>query len=218
MAVDQVCPCAERGARHLQLQVSRQHLDHDIDAICAENGIESVKANGVDLANYDLLEAVNGEWYFNLIAQNYEIIATSETYVSKSNAERAMETVRDLIVQHLRIVAAETGGARFQIFVGTDDQYYFRLRAANGEIVLQSEGYVAKAGATNGIESVRANGQDEGQYEIIEAQNGQHYFVLEALNYEIIARGEMYATLYNAERAVESIVELLRSEAVADPE
>ncbi len=184
----------------------------------AENGIESVKTNGVDLANYDLLEAVNGEWYFNLIAQNYEIIGTSETYVSKSNAERGMETVRNLIVQQLRIEAAETGGAEFQVFVGADDQYYFRLRAANGEIVLQSEGYVAKASALNGIESVRNNGQDVGQYETIEAQNGQHYFVLKALNYEIIARGEMYASLYNAERAVESIVALLQSEAVADPE
>jgi len=184
----------------------------------AENGIESVKVNGVDLANYDLLEATNGEWYFNLVAQNHEIIGTSETYVSQSNAERGMETVQALIVQHLRVEAAETGGAHFEMFVGADDQYYFRLRAGNGEIVLQSEGYVAKAGAENGIESVRENGKLIERYEIIEAQNEQHYFVLKAANHEIIGRGEMYASLYNAERAVDSLVELLQSEAVADPE
>ncbi|MBW2457428.1 MAG: YegP family protein [Deltaproteobacteria bacterium] len=129
-----------------------------------------------------------------------------------------METVQALIVQHLRVAAAETGGAAFERFLGADDQYYFHLRAANGEIVLQSEGYVAKAGADNGIASVRENGKLVEQYEIIEAQNGQHYFVLKALNHEIIGRGEMYVSLYNAERAVDSIVELLQSEAVADPE
>ncbi len=184
----------------------------------AENGIESVKANGVDLANYDVLEATNGEWYFNLVAQNHEIIGTSETYVSQQGAERGMETVQALIVQQLRVEAADTGGAAFERFIGADDQYYFHLRAANGEIVLQSEGYVAKAGADNGIASVRENGKVADQYEIIEAQNGQHYFVLKALNYEIIGRGEMYTSLSNAERAVESIVALLQSEAVADPE
>ncbi len=184
----------------------------------AENGIESVKTNGVDLSNYDLLEAADGDWYFNLIAQNHEIIATSETYVSRSNGTRAMDTVQRLIVQNLRVEAAQTGGARFQLFAGTDGQYYFRLRAGNGEIVLQSEGYQQKAGALNGIEAVRENGKEPDQYEIIEANNGQYYFRIKAKNYEIIARSEMYASEYNAERGVQTVSDLLTSEKVADPE
>ncbi len=30
---------------------------------------------------------------------------------------------------------------KFRIFVGKDGQYYFHLKARNGEIILQSEGY-----------------------------------------------------------------------------
>src|SRR5687767_4591991 len=46
----------------------------------AVTGVESVRTNGVDPANYKLLQARNGEWYLNLYAQNHEVIATSETY------------------------------------------------------------------------------------------------------------------------------------------
>jgi uncharacterized protein YegP (UPF0339 family) len=184
----------------------------------AENGIGSVKANGVDLGNYDLLEAADGEWYFNVEAQNHEVVATSETYVSKSNAERGEETVLGLIVRNVRTEAAETGGARFETLLGQDGQVYFHLRAANGEIMLQSEGYVALAGALNGIESVRTNGRIPERYEVLEASNGeQWYFRLKAANYEVIGRGEMYASEYNAQRAVDTLVALIASEAVADP-
>lgn len=182
------------------------------------NGVESVKDNGVDLGQYEVLGSVDGEHYFNLLAANYEIIGTSETYVSRFNAERGVDTVHDLIVRNLRVEAADTGGASFNLFTGADGEWYFNLRAANGEIVLQSEGYVQRAGAENGIASVRDNGKLAEQYEIREAQNGQHYFVLKAQNHELIGRGEMYASLSNAERGVEALVELLQSERVADPE
>ena len=36
----------------------------------------------------------------------------------------------------------------------------FRLKAANGEIILASEGYAAKKSCLNGIESVRKNAVD----------------------------------------------------------
>jgi len=195
------------------------HSEGYVSLAGAENGIESVKTNGVDLGNYDLLEASDGEWYFNLVAQNHEIIGTSETYVSKSNAERAMETVQGIIVKNVRVEAAETGGAAFELFEGQDGQTYFHLKAGNGEIMLQSEGYVALSGAQNGIESVRTNGRLPERYEVLEASNGQQwYFRLKAANHEVIGWGEMYVSQANAERAVDTLVELIASEAVADPE
>lgn len=40
-------------------------------------------------------------------------------------------------------------------FQGKDDQWYFDLVAANGEIVEQSEGYESHAGALEGIEAAK---------------------------------------------------------------
>jgi len=44
---------------------------------------------------------------------------------------------------------------KYQIFKGKDDQFYFRLRAANGEIICSSEGYTTLQNCKKGIESVR---------------------------------------------------------------
>ena len=45
---------------------------------------------------------------------------------------------------------------KFQIFKGIDDQFYFRLRAANGEVICSSQGYTTKQSCLNGIEAVKS--------------------------------------------------------------
>jgi uncharacterized protein len=56
----------------------------------AENGIASVLENGVDPAQYQLNQAANGKWNLRLRAGNYEVIAFTQTYSTKSNATRAI--------------------------------------------------------------------------------------------------------------------------------
>ena len=43
----------------------------------------------------------------------------------------------------------------YEISQAKDDQYRFVLKAGNGEVILTSELYKAKASAQNGIESVQ---------------------------------------------------------------
>ena len=45
----------------------------------------------------------------------------------------------------------------FQIRVSKDGQFYFVLKAANGEIIATSEMYESKQSCLKGIASVRAN-------------------------------------------------------------
>ena len=49
---------------------------------------------------------------------------------------------------------------RFELYRDGRGEYRFRLKAGNGEIIAVSEGYSSKAGALNGIESVRSNAPD----------------------------------------------------------
>lgn len=46
---------------------------------------------------------------------------------------------------------------KFEIFKATNGKYYFRLKASNGEIIAQSEGYASKQGALDGVASVKKN-------------------------------------------------------------
>lgn len=44
---------------------------------------------------------------------------------------------------------------KFEIFKGVNGNFYFRLKAENGEIIASSEGYTSKQGAQNGIAAVK---------------------------------------------------------------
>ena len=47
--------------------------------------------------------------------------------------------------------------AKFELTTDAAGKFRFTLRAANGEIIAVSEAYESKAGALNGIDSVRTN-------------------------------------------------------------
>jgi uncharacterized protein YegP (UPF0339 family) len=44
---------------------------------------------------------------------------------------------------------------KFEIKKAKDDEFYFHLKASNGQIILASQRYVTKSSAENGIESVK---------------------------------------------------------------
>merc|ERR550532_481404 len=82
---------------------------------------------------------------------------------------------------------------KFELFQSEKNaQFYFRLKAGNGEIILASEGYKKKAGAENGIRSVLENAAKPERFEKRDNKNGVPYFVLKAGNGEIIGVSEMY--------------------------
>jgi uncharacterized protein YegP (UPF0339 family) len=84
-------------------------------------------------------------------------------------------------------------GARF-IIRPSGTQFHFTLFAANGEKILSSERYVAKAGALNGVQSVRTNAPIDSRYDRRRSIRSEPYFVLEAANGEIIGTSEMYSS------------------------
>jgi uncharacterized protein YegP (UPF0339 family) len=55
----------------------------------AEKGLASLERNGASPSNYELRQATDAQWYFVVKARNHEVVGTSETYASKSNARRA---------------------------------------------------------------------------------------------------------------------------------
>lgn len=174
----------------------------------ALGGMLSVLENGVVAARYELLRAKNGQYYFNLEAANGQVIGTSETYTSKSNANRGMRSVIDNVAKYLEYRAMNRG-ARFEIKTGADGRFYFNLRAQNGEIVLSSQGYSSEAAALNGTFSVVDNGITGEGFDVRQAQDGGYYFNLLATNGQVIATSEVYVSKFNAERARDAVVDLL---------
>jgi uncharacterized protein len=175
----------------------------------AQGGVASVLENGNDKRNFDVKQASNGDWYFNLVAGNGAVIGSSELYASKSNAERGGRSVRALVRLARNATQAAPRRESFELFKGEDGKSYFRLRAANGEIMLGSQPYASNTNARGGIASVLANGSDTASYEIFETDSGSYALRLVAKNGEVIARGESYASKSNATRAASRLAEIL---------
>ena len=81
--------------------------------------------------------------------------------------------------------------ATFQIFQSSG-QYWYHLRADNGEIVQSGEGYTTKSSCENGIQAVKVNCQPHRFESFFES--GQYGFNQIAANGEIIGRSEKYTT------------------------
>lgn len=96
---------------------------------------------------------------------------------------------------------------KFEIFKSDkNDEFYFRLKASNGRILLMSEGYKARSGCENGIESVRKNAGDEHKFEFKEARNDQWFFHMIAANGLIIGRSQLYDSKAVMKHAIESVM------------
>lgn len=95
--------------------------------------------------------------------------------------------------------------ASYDLKTTSDSQFMFNLKAGNGEVILTSERYKAKASALNGIESVRTNSPDDGRYDRRTSTSSQPYFVLKAANGEIIGKSEMYSSSQAMENGIESV-------------
>lgn len=81
---------------------------------------------------------------------------------------------------------------KFIISSRSNGEFQFNLKADNGQVILNSEGYKTKAACNNGVESVKKNSQSQGNFEKLVAKNGKHYFNLKAGNGQIIGTSQMY--------------------------
>ena len=91
----------------------------------------------------------------------------------------------------------------FEVFKN-GEQFYFRLRARNGRIILASEPYASKASAAAGVASVKTNAADDTHYERTEGRGGFR-FVLKAEGGEQIGRSEVFTTSAWCESGVASV-------------
>jgi len=94
---------------------------------------------------------------------------------------------------------------KFLVTTRKNGEYQFVLKAGNGQSILSSEGYAAKAGCMNGIESVRKNSPEDSRYERKTSANGKSYFTLKATNGQVIGTSEMYENAAGMENGIASV-------------
>lgn len=97
---------------------------------------------------YVIKKGSTGQYHFNLKADNNEVILTSETYTTKQNAQTGIASCQ----------VNSPFDARYDKRTSSASQPYFVLKAANGEIIGNSQMYSSTAARDNGIASCKTNG------------------------------------------------------------
>jgi uncharacterized protein YegP (UPF0339 family) len=95
--------------------------------------------------------------------------------------------------------------AKFELKKGKSGKYSFNLKAGNGKVILTSETYDSEKGALDGIASVKKNAGKDSNYERKTSVKKEPFFVLKALNHEIIGKSEMYSSTSAMEAGIASV-------------
>jgi len=99
------------------------------------------------MGKFEIKTRENGDWQFNLKADNGQVILTSQGYNSKDACMNGVESVK-------KNCANEDSFERKE---ATNGKVFFNLKAGNGQIIGSSQMYADASGRDNGIESVRSN-------------------------------------------------------------
>jgi uncharacterized protein YegP (UPF0339 family) len=99
------------------------------------------------MGKFVITKRKNGEFQFNLVAGNGQVILASEGYASKPSCMSGVESVKKN--------AADA--KRFEAKVARNGKFHFNLKASNGQVIGVSEMYESQASCDNGIVSVTKN-------------------------------------------------------------
>ncbi len=92
----------------------------------------------------------DGKYQFNLKATNGQVILTSQAYKGKEGCLNGIESVKK----------NASDASRFDKLTAKNGSPYFTIKAANAQVIGQSQMYKSESARDNGIASVQKNAPD----------------------------------------------------------
>jgi len=89
----------------------------------------------------------DGQHYFNLKADNGQVILTSEGYTTVAAMQNGIDSVKK----------NASDDKKYDKQASTNGKFYFNLKASNGQVIGKSQMYENELGRDNGIASVKSN-------------------------------------------------------------
>ena len=102
------------------------------------------------MGKFIMLTGSDGQYYFNLVASNGQVILSSEAYTTDYERNNGINAIQ----------ANSILKGSFERKTSSNGKYYFVLRAGNGVVIGRSELYESAASRDNGIEAVKNNARD----------------------------------------------------------
>ncbi len=187
----------------------------------AVRAIDVVKRN-LETGTIKFFSDKKGKFKFKLVSKNYRVLLISSNYPTEKGAIRASESFKkfavkaDIVDVDLVDVEAKTAtviqiqnrenktGGKYHI-EKYNGEFSWDLKASNGQILCQADGYTTKSGCLNSIESFKKSVQD-GEFKCVKDKTGRYCFKLYTTTGRVCLVGESYTSRTSAESAANSVV------------
>jgi len=94
---------------------------------------------------------------------------------------------------------------KFEVYKDKAGEFRFRLKAANGQNILSSEGYSSKSSCMNGVESVKKNSQSKDRFAKKTTASGKFRFNLTSSNGQTVGTSQSYASESGCNNGMKSV-------------
>ncbi len=164
------------------------------------------------VASYRHIQEEEG-YRFEMLSMDHNVLMRSESlYASKSESEEAWNEFLSQAGAYSNYVLSEEESSKepkvyFEISMGENEEYFFRLKAASGQMMLQSEGYKTKKSCQSGLTSLKSSATDSNSYERNKTKNNKFYFIIKAKNGKALCTSEKYATKAIMESVLKSVTD-----------
>jgi len=96
---------------------------------------------------------------------------------------------------------------KFEVYKDKAGEFRFRLKAANGQNILSSEGYSGKSSCLNGVESVKKNSQNPDRFAKKKTPSGKFRFNVTSSNGQVVGTSQSYKSESGCNNGMKSVAE-----------
>ena len=110
------------------------------------------------MPKFQVYKDVAGKFRFRLRADNNKIVAVGEAYEHHASCLNGIKSIQKNCgseIEDLTIEDRKVPNPKYQILKDSTGEFRFHLKAANGEIIAQGEGYQTKEDCLNAVELVK---------------------------------------------------------------
>lgn len=203
----------------------------------AIKSIDAVKRN-IESGTLRIIKDKRNMFKFKLVAKNHRTLAIGANYSNEKAAISASESFKrfamtaepveienvdsEVIDASMTLVEIPTQidkktNGKYVISVDENEEYTWALKASNGEVLVDTEGYSSKNGALNGIQCFKDNVLTSTFY-CSKDKNGTYQFKMYSKSGRVIAIGESYDNKNRVQSVVKSVLSFYENAEIVVPE
>lgn len=171
------------------------------------------------------------KYKFKLISKNHRVLVVGANYSTEKGALRAAESFKKFAVKAdivdielededflvstpIQVTRVDKKGGKFFVEV-FNDEYSWQLKASNGQILCQVDGYTSRKGCLSSIDTFKKNAA-VGTFKCIKDKNDRYCFKLYSPTGRVCLVGESYPTKSSAISAANSVVSFVNEAEIVE--